>query len=621
MPGRTAILVVNGFDRIGLFGSTFDAADAVRYPWIDLCLREVARRSVGSEYDVFVWDNSQMPALRAAITRWGARMFPSDEVVAGARIDPATTELVNRLVLQHANALETLWSVVGEGYDYLITLDSDAFPVRDGWIAQLQRNLGTASLTGIWRDEMPGALEAFVHPSGLAIRCDRLRAIPAPFALAAVQSFGQQVTQDILLAGEKVIPLRRSNFRNAHFLMGGIYGDLIYHHGAGSRRPLFRMTEGEDRDERVYARLRELVFEDVDTLIAVLRGDSNADLGLAWDRVEPRVWTPARWSGPGVRKDILYGEVSPAPVSPPPPAERSWLEDLPEALTGHVEMLRAILNAVQDDPRMRALQVQGSIGRGTADRLSDLDVGVVVADSAWPAVADDVPRLVSSFGEVVDSYYQLLPGPLAPQQFRGWAQFADGVQLDLLLLPSSRQLGSGLDGRTLYDPDQILLETDHPERIAGPVEMSKWSFLCWGALAEVAKFLERRLPVAAAEWMSPARQATISAWGAAHGLDYSAYANVVAGRLGISCPWPDGLEKTYPRPELDSVMKAALALAELQSRVDRMLDLRLGIRPRPLAAWVTVELERVQGVLPRRDSRRAQRSAQGKRSPASGRSD
>src|SRR5207245_7196196 len=98
MPARTAILIVNGFDRVGLWGTKFDAADALRYQWIDLCLREVARRSEGSDYEVFVWDNSQLRELRDAIRRHGARLLPSDEDLGGP---PHAGNIVQRFVLRH----------------------------------------------------------------------------------------------------------------------------------------------------------------------------------------------------------------------------------------------------------------------------------------------------------------------------------------------------------------------------------------------------------------------------------------------------------------------------------------------------------------------------------------
>lgn len=283
MAGRTAILIVNGFDRVGIWGTSFDQDDAVRYPWIDVCLREVERRSRASDYQVLVWDNSQIDSQREAIVRSGARLYPGDEELGEARIRQEPLSLV-RL---HMGALHTLLAKVGPEFESVITLDTDAFPIRDGWIEELTGNLEHASLTGVWRDEMPDVLEPFVHPSCLCIRRERLRRVELPFSFGGVQDVGQRITFDIRSAGERIEPLRRSNARNAHFLMGGIYGDLVYHHSAGSRKPVFRMTLGSEREDSIHMVLREAVFHDLDHLVAVLRGQSDDDLGLDWGPSEP----------------------------------------------------------------------------------------------------------------------------------------------------------------------------------------------------------------------------------------------------------------------------------------------------------------------------------------------
>jgi hypothetical protein len=293
VPDRSAILVVNGFDRIGLWGTTFELDDALHYPWIEICLREVERRSRGAAYEVFVWDNTQMPALREIARRRGAHVLPAEDQLVG-------DGLVGSLVLLHAHALQRLLRDVGDDFDCVITLDTDAFPVRDGWIDELRRNLKTTSLTGIWRDEMAARLAPFVHPSCLGIDRERLLRMDHPFSFTGVQDVGQRITNEVLDAGERIMPLVRTNARNAHFLMGGIYGDLVYHHGAGSRRPVFRLTEGDERESRIYSVLRDAVFTDLDHLVAILRGENGDDLGLDWERARP--WVRMEWLGRSLRE-------------------------------------------------------------------------------------------------------------------------------------------------------------------------------------------------------------------------------------------------------------------------------------------------------------------------------
>jgi predicted nucleotidyltransferase len=294
----------------------------------------------------------------------------------------------------------------------------------------------------------------------------------------------------------------------------------------------------------------------------------------------------------------------------------AWLDDLPAELARHVTILRRMVEEVNRDPRLRALQVQGSLGRGTGDQYSDLDVGLVIAEAAWPGFADELPALIRRLGDVVDDYYEFQPYGATPQVLRSWIQYLNGIQLDLLVVPATTVLGSGPDGRTLFDPDGLLPRTDNPMRRSGAVDIARWSFICWGALAETAKNVARKRPVSAIEWLNSARRATISCWAAAHDLDFAAYANVVAATMDVSGPWLDGLEETYPLPESTSVGAAALKLAQLQTKVDALLAERFQIQPRPWAAWVSSELLALQI----RDNRQGTRSRSGKRRGATRRS-
>jgi hypothetical protein len=269
----------------------------------------------------------------------------------------------------------------------------------------------------------------------------------------------------------------------------------------------------------------------------------------------------------------------------------AWLDELPEDLGPQVAVLRGLVAAARADPRFRALQVQGSIGRGAPDRYSDLDVGAVVSEAGWPVIFDDLPALFAGLGEIVDEHYEFLPSLAAPEVLRAWAQFTNGAQLDMLVLPPHRVLGSGPDGRTLFDPDGILPVTDHPMRLTETNLVGKWAFLCWHNLDEAVKNIERGRYVAAAEWLASARLATLSCWAVANDAEFAGLAIVVAARLGISCPWLDGLERTYAGPERGPLIAAGLALAELQARVESILAQRTNVQPRPLGRWVQARLE------------------------------
>jgi hypothetical protein len=262
MPGKTAILIVNGFDQRGIFGA-YNAEEARLYPWIDLCLRQVHRWSEGADYEILVLDNTGLDEHLAAL-----RSYERVRVVSAGE------------ERAHHDALDDLVARTRDDVEYILTLDNDAFPVRAGWIGELTAALdGGAALAGVWRDEMAPVIRPYIHPSALCIRRRDLLALDVSFARGVAQDVGQNLTDALLAAGRTLHPLRRSNVRNLHFLLGGLYGDLIYHQGAGNRRAKFWTSNDLEEDERARIALRDAAFRDADGLIARLRGEADGDPG------------------------------------------------------------------------------------------------------------------------------------------------------------------------------------------------------------------------------------------------------------------------------------------------------------------------------------------------------
>jgi hypothetical protein len=56
----------------------------------------------------------------------------------------------------------------------------------------------------------------------------------------AVSDFGGKVLKALEDRGIEWFPILRSNRRNLHPIMFGVYGGLVYHHGAGFRKPISR---------------------------------------------------------------------------------------------------------------------------------------------------------------------------------------------------------------------------------------------------------------------------------------------------------------------------------------------------------------------------------------------
>lgn len=114
----------------------------------------------------------------------------------------------------------------------------------------------------------------FVRPSCLAIRRATLEELNVGFTIGRRGvDVASRLTTAIEKRGGRISKLRRTNAWNPHFLMGAIYGDLIYHQGAGSRGAKFDTASDRVSDEALRQELRDLAFSDLPTLVGVLSGD------------------------------------------------------------------------------------------------------------------------------------------------------------------------------------------------------------------------------------------------------------------------------------------------------------------------------------------------------------
>lgn len=293
---RVAILLVDGFARRGPRGPQREA-EALEYPWIELCLGQIARCSRGWDYEVLVFDNSHFKSHREQMGEFErVRVLPPSWVAAlGRAANRVPGPYLGRLLeRRHPSALDHLAGKVSASCDYIVTLDNDSFPVREDWLAVLVSACERgAALTGVYRDEMAPEVDPFIHVSGLCVGRQDLRDLDVSFGrdihnagerggpeVKHNQDVGQRITYEFIRQGRTIAPLQRSNRVNFHFLMGGIYGDVIYHHGAGSRRPSFWTASDVQRNERIGVTLRDAAFADLDHLMDVLRGQAANDLGL-----------------------------------------------------------------------------------------------------------------------------------------------------------------------------------------------------------------------------------------------------------------------------------------------------------------------------------------------------
>ncbi|WP_374763440.1 hypothetical protein [Yunchengibacter salinarum] len=138
-----------------------------------------------------------------------------------------------------------------EGADRVLTLDTDSFPIVPDWAERLS---GAAPFTAILRRENGDTV--LPHPSGCVITRRFFEDAGPTFwpdeATTRSDAYANWLSQvgqrpDTGIgyahaahrAGLRWQPLYRSNRRNVHPLVGGLYGDVLFHLGAMSRRPLF----------------------------------------------------------------------------------------------------------------------------------------------------------------------------------------------------------------------------------------------------------------------------------------------------------------------------------------------------------------------------------------------
>ena len=125
--------------------------------------------------------------------------------------------------------------------DLLMFLDGDAFPIADP-MALIEESLAKAPLVAVRRAENVGDPQP--HPCFCVTRVGTWRTLPGDWSGGftwrghrgkLVTDVGGNLLRALQLAELEWVQLLRSNRVNLDPLFFGIYGDLIYHHGAGFR--------------------------------------------------------------------------------------------------------------------------------------------------------------------------------------------------------------------------------------------------------------------------------------------------------------------------------------------------------------------------------------------------
>jgi hypothetical protein len=264
-----AILIVNG------------RRDPPWGHWLELCLERLVQHTAWPDWGVFVWNNNVGAEwVESAVSR-----LPNATLIEA---DPDEV-----LAHRHAVPLQRLYErALAEGYAHIVALDSDAHPIRGGWLSELVGGLEDGSaLAGVWLDELKRGMRPYVHPSCLATSVSFVERHRLRFDFIAPAS--KRIRHDTLstftdTAIEQGLPIRRlerSNANQWHRVLGGIYGDTIYHHGAGSRPAIQFWGERPSKHTRrqntaIRDSLAELLFNHYDRYVGWLRGIDRPELLL-----------------------------------------------------------------------------------------------------------------------------------------------------------------------------------------------------------------------------------------------------------------------------------------------------------------------------------------------------
>jgi hypothetical protein len=235
------------------------------------------------------------------------------------------------------------------------------------------------------------------------------------------------------------------------------------------------------------------------------------------------------------------------------------------ALGAHAAVIDHLRHAVTDDDRWRWLEVGCSLARGAGDELSDIDAGVgyeggtEVGDLHAAGTA-----LVEAGGAILDVLVHVMPA--WPDDTRRFAvEYGDGVQLDLVLMPSERRPGLAEGSVAVVDKDDRLARPWRPGVADPPTpELAReWAMLGWWAISDVAKYLRRSSLHEAVERIAEARQQALRLHAAGEGVPYPTFGLV---SLLDFPPYelPVTLDRTYCTPDDPAgVAAAAEATADL----------------------------------------------------------
>lgn len=223
-----------------LVGTIFARDDEVQRKWLELQLAFIKATTPSFEHMSVVWGGVTHSSWNTSTTV----------------IEPEVEIIGSEAHLKGLRYLKDIFCQRQEGFDGFLFLDSDAFPIRVGWLDSLLSKLKSIP-TFYDGNYIPTLQTGKEYEIAMPIRAENLETRYHASVLYATKSalphlsfeygvFGPDMCgereRDIYLPEyqrdrkDKVWPLLRSNQKNVHPLACGIYYDMFYHHCCGSER-------------------------------------------------------------------------------------------------------------------------------------------------------------------------------------------------------------------------------------------------------------------------------------------------------------------------------------------------------------------------------------------------
>ena len=215
-------------------------------PLLDLHLNQI-RKCTKVPYQIYGSANRLLPRFR--------EQLESDPNVRVCPCPP--TEL--RGFREHAYYLEELIRIaVDDGATHVLMLNPDSFPVKEGWVREMAEQLSDAVvLSAVRRDETD---DHKPHPSCLLFPREFYlrygpRIVMSDEEIASERGRAYQAEANVVLdtcvgygftlycEGLGWHALLRSNLAEDHYVIGSVYGDLVFHLGGANRAAKIHMRE------------------------------------------------------------------------------------------------------------------------------------------------------------------------------------------------------------------------------------------------------------------------------------------------------------------------------------------------------------------------------------------